>query len=367
MIANPQGIWYGVYYNAGTWTQASMAFLPTHIAVLDSEPTVAGTYSGTIYSAGETINPANVSTDIETEFFAYLDGIASGELSTVSDATAEETISLLASTLIKNNHGKGVDRKMPTGLAWHGDTIHAVEKGATTEFRAVEIDLSERASIDNMLFGYNLSSWQTVLSLPADGTIEEQEQAVKRKLSDIGGLQADDVTRELHNAGFTQLYAYANKFDVTLPALQAGLTTQVGLMTESTTLRHFVSIDPRSYKTDIPITQAGFETLAGLTTQAGLYRYQYPQAGLDTQAGFDTYATNVNNGADLVVNSSEDEFDKWDTIPANPENWVGCIFISGSTFSDIAEVGIDRRRELRKLLCEIKPFKSYAIITAKYV
>lgn len=41
--------YYGVYDNGGTWTQATTSNLATALAVLDEIPTIAGSYSGTVY------------------------------------------------------------------------------------------------------------------------------------------------------------------------------------------------------------------------------------------------------------------------------------------------------------------------------
>ena len=48
-INNPSGLYYGVYDNSGTWTQADNENEPTHFAILDELPDGAGVYSGTVY------------------------------------------------------------------------------------------------------------------------------------------------------------------------------------------------------------------------------------------------------------------------------------------------------------------------------
>lgn len=357
--------YYGVYQLSGIWYQATSFINPTNLAVLDTLPEIAGTYSGTVFGGGEGVEAVDTESEIEVEFFAFLDGVLEGTLTTVSDATLEIIINLAGESLIENNHGRGLVRKLPVSMAWHGETQRHFLKGAGYEFRKAEIDIKETASIKNMLFGDSLANWQSVLGLPADGTIEEQEKAVKRKLSDLGGLLAADITNELHEAGFTDLYAFANKFSTDLEPEQLALTTQLGLLTQMAQFKSFVSIDPTQYQNFIPLITMGLTEQMGESVQMGFYK-NYFQMGDPEQLGMGVQLSSLNFGADLVVNSSDDETDLWDNIPDDSRYWPGCFFISGVNFMDIVSVDIDRKKELRKLICEIKPFKSYALLFVEY-
>lgn len=78
-INNPQGIYYGVYDNAGTYTQASLINPPTHFAVLDEIPTVAGTYNATIYAQSEEVE-AEYQVEIDVYFQPLIEGFFEGVL-----------------------------------------------------------------------------------------------------------------------------------------------------------------------------------------------------------------------------------------------------------------------------------------------
>ena len=335
----------GIYDNGGVWTQASGVNLAEALAVLDEIPTATGIWTGTIYADGETLYAPDTTSDLEVEYFAYLDGETTATLETISDATVEILMTMTGETLIQNNHGRSFERRLPTGLAWHGEKNKAMLKGLGYEYRRKQIEINEVASIENMLFGQNMANWQKVLRLTASGTIAEQEQAIIRKLSDIGGLTAADLTRELHNAGFTTLYAYANKFDAVIPALQMGLDVQMGEDVEFAQKRRWISIDPRQYQFIMPYNVLGLDT----------------QMGLDLQMGYNI------TGADLVANSSESEDALWSDIQPEEIYWKNYIFICGSTFGSIVDIDSDRRKELRKLILTIKPFKTWALMLINYV
>ena len=273
---------YGVYDATGTWTQADASHLAEALAVMDAIPTVAGSFAGTVYEDTDELYAVDTDVEFDVTFYALLDGVLSGTLTTVSDATLEIIINLLGETLIENNHGRSIMRRLPTGSAWHDNINKALVKGTSYEFRKVEIDIKDTASIDNMLFGNNLANWQSTLSLTATGTLADQKLAIIRKLSDIGGLQASDLTRELHNAGFTNLYAYANKFAVDCPALTFSEDTTSGEWTTSSEYKSFVSINPLAFRFEIPFLTFSSETTSGEWTTGGA----------------------LASGADLVVNSS---------------------------------------------------------------
>lgn len=80
-INNPQGIYYGVYDNAGTYTQASLINPPTHFAVLDEIPTVAGQYCGIVYAQGDVVDPFYYDAEIECYFAPESIGHESGLIS----------------------------------------------------------------------------------------------------------------------------------------------------------------------------------------------------------------------------------------------------------------------------------------------
>ncbi len=362
-INYPSGIYYGVWDNAGVWTQADSDNMPTAIAVLDSLPTVAGLYEGTVYEDGEVIAPDNTA-EFELEYFAFLDGITEGVLSTVSDATLELALEILGSTTIQMNHARGLERRLPDGSAWHGEVTRALLRGLSTEFRCKELQIADTASINNMLFGDNLTAWQKVLKLEASGTIEDQELAVKRKLSDVGGLRAEDLTRELHAAGFTTLYAYANKFRIDMTALTAGSWTTSGTWTTARGKKKYASIDPRVYENYLPGTTAGAWTTSGTWTFAnGGLNEPLTTAGSWTTSGIWTTASNEKAGGHLVANSSENEEDLWSGISGDSGTWKNYIFICGDEFLKTVRIDLEREKELRKLVLEIKPFKTYAIMS----
>jgi hypothetical protein len=84
-ITTPNGTkYYGVYDNAGTWTQATAINNATALAVLDSIPTVAGSYDGTVYEADEVHTPEN---DITVTAKPVLPKTETATLTTDSDGT----------------------------------------------------------------------------------------------------------------------------------------------------------------------------------------------------------------------------------------------------------------------------------------
>ena len=364
LIVTPQPTtYYLVYLNAGVYTQSDTLNPFTHFAILDAVTLVSGTFSGTVYADGSTFTPVT-SIDFELEFFAFLDGIADGTLTTFSDAAIELIIDLVGEATIQMNHARTFERRLPTGSAWHGETTRALLRGLSTEFRRKELEIADAASIDNMLFGTNLASWQTTLKLEASGTIEQQKEAIKRKLSDIGGLRAADLTRELHAAGFTDLYAYANRFRIDMPPLTSGIWTTSGVWTSAAGKKKYVSIDPRLFENYLPGTTSGTGTTSGVWTFSnGGLNEPMTTAGIWTTSGVWTTSSNEKAGAHLVANSSEDEFDLWDGIQAQEKYWRNYIFIRGDEFLKTVRIDPDREKELRKLILEIKPFKTYAIMS----
>jgi phage gp46-like protein len=70
-----------------TWTQCDISNAPTHNAIMDEVPLVAGTYSGTVYADGEGFYAPDTEETIPAEFTPAIEGAISGLL-TVDGATA---------------------------------------------------------------------------------------------------------------------------------------------------------------------------------------------------------------------------------------------------------------------------------------
>ncbi|HQM83920.1 MAG TPA: hypothetical protein PLD55_04470 [bacterium] len=73
---------YGVYNNAGTWTQAGGANFATHFAILDELATVAGSYSGTVYGDGEEIYAPDCMSVFDVTFTPAEEGFFSDSVKT---------------------------------------------------------------------------------------------------------------------------------------------------------------------------------------------------------------------------------------------------------------------------------------------
>ena len=84
IVAFQPSKYYGVYDNAGTWTQADGVNVPTHFAVLHEIPTANGTYSGTVYAEDDTFTPDNT---ITVTARPITTGVTTGNIVTVSDGT----------------------------------------------------------------------------------------------------------------------------------------------------------------------------------------------------------------------------------------------------------------------------------------
>ena len=80
--------YFGVYDNSGTWTQLDGVNLATALAVLDSIPTIAGSYDGTVKEDGETHTPNNTVTVTGRPFRPVTE---TGTITTESDATDVST------------------------------------------------------------------------------------------------------------------------------------------------------------------------------------------------------------------------------------------------------------------------------------
>ncbi len=245
-----------------------------------------------------------------------------------------------------NIHGRGIERKMPTGMAWHGETLKAIYEAIGGEFLLLETDLNNRCNADNQLLVEGLEYWEKALGLPGTGTLAERQTAVKQRLGDSGGITAADITEALHKAGFTNLFAHPNYeyLDLTVEATPMGLTTQMGADTQMSYAHLYTGIvDPRLFESFSP-----FETMGGNT-----------QMGADTQMG-------AGSGAEeIVVNNLQD--DSFAQIPANPAAWTGVFFVCGENKFEVAPVLLTQKEALKLLIQTAKPFNTAAILLVEYL
>lgn len=245
-----------------------------------------------------------------------------------------------------NIHGRGIERKMPTGMAWHGETLKAVYEAIGANFLILETDLNNRCNADNQLLIEGLVFWEKALGLTGEGTLAERQAAVKQRLGDSGSITVAAITEALHRAGFTNLFAHPNYeyLPLTTEATPMGPTTQMGADTQMSYTHIYTGIvDPRLFESFAP-----YETM-GQTTQMGA----------DTQMG-------AGSGAEgIVVNNLQD--DSFAQIPANPATWTGVFFICGENKFEVETVAADRKNALRLLLQTIKTFNTAAVLLVEYI
>ena len=276
-------------------------------------------------------------------------GARAGVLSIVGDMDVSPLeIPLSGATESDHIHARAMERRMPTGSAWHHETMRAVLRGLGVELSRVRTALADRATIANMLFGLNLDNWLEYLNIKNSGTTAEKEAAITRKLSDIGGLTAADLTRELQAAGFP-LTVYQNKYKVTPDPVQFGQARAMfGAATAyfSTLLKYFFK-DLRDLENYIPLFQFG-------TTAArfGVARFGFARE----------------SGAELIANSLDPETDNalWSNLDDDKRRWHYGFVISGDTIYDIKSIDEERQRELRRLILEIKPLGMWAFLIIDY-
>jgi len=329
--------YYSGWLDGEVYTQ-SVAPDPVQVfMVLDVVPLVAGSYNATVFEDTDVFESTDYFTDVPVTYEAIFDGLIEDTGEVVSDEVTEFT--LTAETTIGNVHGRGIMRRHPTGSAWHGRNYELMVNGLATEIRRLELETNEKASIRQMLFGDNLRNWQRALSLTPAGTIEQQEKAVIRKLSDTGGLRAEDITTELQEAGF-DLYAYANKFPVDIQAEEMSLDLEMALDLEMSKKTKFLTNDPQNYRYSQPMEQMALDLEMSLDLEMGFY---------DT-------------GGDLVINNISDE--AWGMYLEH--TWNGFFIVCGDEFMKPGECPEERRRELRELLLGIKELKSIAILIINY-
>lgn len=259
-------------------------------------------------------------------------------------------LTLTAYGIDDNKSGRGINRRLPTGRAWKGENITAVCKAVGAESRRQQLEINDTASIENMLFGDNLENWEECLGLISEGLVSERELAVTRKLSDIGGLKASDVERELQAAGFN-LYVYENRFDPGTIDYTKYYSyfgdAEFGSDEFSEVLRYY-SINPYVFKNNIPSISGFGESFFGESY------FGYNSGGV---------------GAELFARGSfDDDFLLWNSLlTASKIRYQYSFFIAGSAWGTIADVSADRRAELRRLIMEIKPMAMWAFGFINYV
>lgn len=245
-----------------------------------------------------------------------------------------------------NIHARGIERKMPTGMAWHGMSLKAVYKAIGGEFLRLVTDLNDRCNADNQLLGEGLVFWEKALGLPGTGTLSQRQAAVKQRLGDSGNITAVAITEALHRAGFTNLYAHPNYeyLPLTTKATPMGANTQMGADTQMSYAHIYTNVvDPAIFENFAP-----FETM-----------------GLDTQMGADTQMGYSSEPQEIVVNNLPN--DSFSQIPRNPATWTGVFFVCGENKFEVETVAADRKNALRLLLQTIKTFNTAAVLLVEYI
>lgn len=254
-------------------------------------------------------------------------------------------------------HAKALEKRLPTGAAWHDESMRALLKGLAFEIARTVAGIRSRASIDNLLFGLNLENWMILMNIRPVGTTADKEAAVVRKISDIGGLRAEDLTRELQAAGFP-LTVYPNKYRLTPDPVRFGqVRAAFGTATAyfSTLLKYYYK-DPRWLEDFIPLFMFGTAMHTGDSPESrfGTARFGFMR---------DSY------GAELVVNSAVGGGDNalWAELDDNKKRWHYAFVIGGNDhIYQMPSIDADRQEELRRLILEIKPLGMWAMLIVKY-
>ena len=295
----------------------------------------------------ETVEVGSGTITIPVVFTPQELGARSAVLSIVGDMdVTPKEIALTGEGESDHLHARAMERRMPTGSAWHHETMRAILRGLGVEMSRVRIDMRTRATIANMLFGLNLENWLEYLNIRPTGTTEEKQQAITRKLSDIGGLTAADLTRELQAAGFP-LTVYQNKYKVTPDPMRLGeARAMLGVATLKTLLKYYFK-DLRSLENYIPLYMLG---------------------AADTRLGGSRLGYQRESGAELIANSIDPQNDNplWASLPDDPRRWHYGFVISGDTIYDIKTIDEERQTELRRLILEIKPLGMWAFLICDY-
>ena len=291
--------------DGGTWRLAREGALLQGVAI---EPDTIITTGSSTENGTEIVNvkfttqdPGEFNGDINLNTLAYL-GL----------------LSIQGSASIKGLHFRSMMKRLPTGRAWNGEIQLAYLRGIGSEFNDQDKNIADIADINNILFGNKLTVWQEILNLTPVGTIEEQEQDVIRKLSDVGSLRKEDIEASLRNAGF-DVYVHVN------------------------------GQDPRAYSGGVPL----------MTLGDGNAYMGYEDALLGT----------FESAGDIVVNSINAESDEsyLPAITGDMATWRYNFFIGGSVFPSIATVDAAREDEFRRLILEIKPLGMWATLLINYV
>ena len=190
--------------------------------------------------------------------------------------------------------------------AWNGEIQLAFLKGIAKEFDTQEDAAIDITKIENILFGEKLSVWQDVLGLLPQGTVEEQQNDILRKLSDVGSLRLEDIQQELQDAGFN-VYLHVN------------------------------GLDPNGYLGGLPSITYGDD---------------------NAYTGFDEaqYGATLDGANDIVVNHIDKERDEQykTQIPTSPaEAWRYAFYIGAETFPNKTNVDAAREDEFRRLILEL--------------
>lgn len=245
-----------------------------------------------------------------------------------------------------NIHARGIERKMPTGMAWHGASLKAIYKAIGGEFLRLVTDLNDRCNVDNQLLGEGLVFWEKALGLSGTGTIAERQAAVKQRLGDSGNITVAAITEVLHRAGFTNLYAHPNYeyLPLTTEATPMGANTQMGADTQMSYSHIYTNVvDPAIFENFAP-----YETM-GLSTQMDA----------DTQMGYNS------EPQEIVVNNLPN--DSFSQIPRNPAAWTGVFFVCAETKFKTGTAPANQKEALKLLIQTIKTFNTAAILLVEYV
>ena len=245
-----------------------------------------------------------------------------------------------------NIHARGIERKMPTGMAWHGMSLKAVYKAIGGEFLRLVTDLNDRCNADNQLLGEGLVFWEKAFGLPGTGTIAKRQAAVKQRLGDSGNITVVAITEALHRAGFTNLYAHPNYeyLPLTTEATPMGANTQMGADTQMSYAHIYTNVvDPAIFENFAP-----YETM-GLSTQMGA----------DTQMGYNS------KPQEIVVNNLPN--DSFSQIPRNPATWTGVFFVCSENKFETGTAPANQKEALKLLIQTIKTFNTAAILLVEYL
>lgn len=244
---------------------------------------------------------------------------------------------------------KGTTRRLPTGRSWNGKIMKAFLKGIEAEFSRYKVETGNLADINNILFNDNLEAWQKTLGLIAEGTTQEQEDDIVRKLRDVGGLRAQDIEDELQAAGFN-VYVHENRL--------TGTTTTNVLGNAANYLGNGSLVSPQ------------INTYAEDPNNYMFIPTPFVLGNADNYLG-NASLSSLNPPSDIIVNyilSEEDE--KYRTVIENSttqDEWTYTFFVGGATKGSYATVDADRKSEFRRLLLELKPASMWGILQIYYV